>query len=463
MRTVRSRFAAITTTVLLGLGGAVVLASPAQAVAPTVTSLQDSGPGSLRQAILDVNAGADANNTIHFTLIDPQPWVILLDSSLPNIEKSVTITGPGAGDLTIRRSAAMPGGEFFSFRPTSAGQNLVISDLTIAGGGAKNGPALESDSTNEDPGSITLTRLGISDLINSTAGGAVDIADLAGPLVVDDVVLTANTSSVAGGGIRVSSSPTADITINSSDFSGNVATIGNGGAVVVNEVASFVATGSTFANNTALGPTANGGALSVENVATTTTLVGNTFTSNAAGQRGGGAYLQGGTQATVTSGTFTTNSADSGGGLNVHDVDNLLTLQGAVTFTDNHAAAGGGGGLAVVDAATLAVQLIGKSVFTGNDATGSGGAVHVDNYATFTANDTTFSGNEASGGGAIFSSPDFDLPRRVVDLLGERSGQRRRHRSGRRDPGGGDGYRPAECHGTQLLVLHQRRHRDQRV
>jgi parallel beta-helix repeat protein len=59
----------------------------------TVSSLNDSGAGSLRQAILDANAGKGAD-TINFTV----SGTIVLNSALPNVTDTVNIdgtTGPG--------------------------------------------------------------------------------------------------------------------------------------------------------------------------------------------------------------------------------------------------------------------------------------------------------------------------------------------------------------------------------
>lgn len=62
----------------------------------TVTTLADSGPGSLRQAILEANSSAGPD-LIRFRVTGE----ILLKSALPTIEDHLTIDGPGAGSLTI--------------------------------------------------------------------------------------------------------------------------------------------------------------------------------------------------------------------------------------------------------------------------------------------------------------------------------------------------------------------------
>ncbi|MEI8259553.1 MAG: hypothetical protein WCJ30_28140, partial [Deltaproteobacteria bacterium] len=67
----------------------------------TVTSLADSGPGSLR----DTLAAAVSGDTIDFS---PAilPGIIDLTSGQLSIDASITIAGPGPERLTVRRSTA---------------------------------------------------------------------------------------------------------------------------------------------------------------------------------------------------------------------------------------------------------------------------------------------------------------------------------------------------------------------
>src|SRR5689334_196222 len=83
----------------------------------TVTNVNDSGPGSLRQAILDANAnpGGDA---IAFNIPGPAPHVIAPQSPLPVITDSVSVAGrtqpgysatTGAPVIELTGAAAGPG------------------------------------------------------------------------------------------------------------------------------------------------------------------------------------------------------------------------------------------------------------------------------------------------------------------------------------------------------------------
>src|SRR5881397_223402 len=86
---------------LLGLITLILIASGASARADTfnVTNTNDSGPGSLRQAILDANASAAIPHTILFNIPTADPgfaggvFTIQPVSQLPEIKRSTTIDG----------------------------------------------------------------------------------------------------------------------------------------------------------------------------------------------------------------------------------------------------------------------------------------------------------------------------------------------------------------------------------
>jgi hypothetical protein len=85
-----------------------------------VSTLTDSGPGSLRQAILDANA-APGNDTITFSVTG----TITLTANLPEVTDNTAFIGPGTNLLTISGSNT-----YRIFYLTSATNSL--SDLTIA-------------------------------------------------------------------------------------------------------------------------------------------------------------------------------------------------------------------------------------------------------------------------------------------------------------------------------------------
>jgi hypothetical protein len=88
----------------------------------TVTNTNDSGPGSLRQALADANNG----DTINFAVTG----TIGLTTGELLVDKSITISGPGAENLAVN------GNNQSRVFHIASGQTVTISGLTITNGHA---------------------------------------------------------------------------------------------------------------------------------------------------------------------------------------------------------------------------------------------------------------------------------------------------------------------------------------
>jgi hypothetical protein len=163
-----------------------VPAAPSGAVV-TVTSLADSGQGTLRQAI----ANAPPNEIIDFNV----EGTITLASQLV-IDKDLRINGPGT------RRLAISGNDQVRVMSVSNGAKLVLSGLTLrdgfAGAGDPQGGAVSMFGVAPV---VTLTRVAIVDSQAAGHGGGIGINT--GALTVIDSTIARNRAQF-GGGIGVS-------------------------------------------------------------------------------------------------------------------------------------------------------------------------------------------------------------------------------------------------------------------
>ena len=227
-----------------------------------VTNLDDNGPGSLRQAVLDAdsNKGAD---TINFQA--GLTGTIVLTSGELFIIDDLTINGPGASLITVSGNHASRVFEILS------GVTAEISGLTISNGTGFDGGGIDNG------GSLTLAHMVLSD--NHV------------------------TASVGGG---IFNGATATLTITDSTVSGNSAS--GGGGIYNTALGTLTIINSTVSGNSA----SSGGGL--DNSTGTMTITNCTVSGNSANLSAGGIANAGGT-ANISFTTISGNSAPLGAGL----------------------------------------------------------------------------------------------------------------------------------------------------
>ena len=125
-----------------------------------VTNANGSGPGSLADAV----DGDDDGTPIDFDSTLSGEAITLTPGPL-NIQSNITITGPGANNLTIS------GGNQYQIFAVPSGVTATITGLTLANGMAQLGGAISN------AGNLTLTQVA---LINNVAQGNYVRVDAAG-------------------------------------------------------------------------------------------------------------------------------------------------------------------------------------------------------------------------------------------------------------------------------------------
>jgi CSLREA domain-containing protein len=330
----------------------------------TVNNTNDSGAGSLRQAILDANdEGANPGaDTIDATGVTGN---ITLTSGELAISSDITINGPTGGTLTVSGNNASR-----VFNITTG--TVALNDLTITGGNADLGGGIEKDGT----GDLTLTDMTFSS--NTTTGGGGALYVIAGHVTATNCSFTGNSSNFAG---AIYSAGTLDLGT------------------------------CTISNNTAA---VQGGALFNDGTATIdlSTIDTNSTTGPGGANEGGGLFNSTGHDLTVTNSTISNNQSDFGGG-----VENFGTVSFTnCTFSANSATNDGGG------LRNMGTGTVSNCTFFGNSAGGGfGGAIsngntlNIDNSIIANSTGTNVSGGVTSLGYNL--SSDSTGPADVTDIV----------------------------------------------
>jgi hypothetical protein len=205
----------------LSLGVTLAGAASADAVTFTVTNLNDSGAGSLRQAIFDANTALGPDQITFQSSLSGQ---ITLGSALPTIATPVAVTGPGANKLTV---SGNNNSRIFYIYPT-VGTPVTISGLTLTAGKASSGDPAggRGGAIFSKYAKLTVDRTVISNSTADSVGGGIESADAS--LTVRSSTITGN-SARTGGGISSRDDQSATATIENSTISGNTAVYNGGG------------------------------------------------------------------------------------------------------------------------------------------------------------------------------------------------------------------------------------------
>jgi predicted outer membrane repeat protein len=250
-----------------------------------VYNTNDSGPGSLRQAILDNNA-TGGGNTILFS--NGVSGTILLTSGHLLINRYLTIVGPGPTKLAINGNAAS---RVFHVSAQSGAVEVVISGLTITNGAVSGSfPGNVGGGVWNQRATLTFSNCVIAgNRGGGGPGGGIfnDASSGTATLLLMQCTLNANSTTNNGGGIyNYGFQGLASIGIIASTVSSNTA-MGSGtvGGAVFNDgnfgIAALSVSLSTFSANTAPesgGAIYNTGASGNGSVG----LIGSTFNGNTA-------------------------------------------------------------------------------------------------------------------------------------------------------------------------------------
>src|SRR4029077_13616238 len=153
------------------------------------TNTNDSGAGSLRQAIADANE----NDTIDFAV----SGTITLTTGHLEVNKNLTISGPGAANLAVNGNGSS---RVFFINSIFVSKIVSISGLTITNGTASGFyPGLYGGGIYNYRATLTLSNCTVSGNSATYDGGG--IFNDHGALTVSNSTLSGNSCAQYGGGI----------------------------------------------------------------------------------------------------------------------------------------------------------------------------------------------------------------------------------------------------------------------
>jgi beta-glucanase (GH16 family) len=279
----------------------------------TVTTLDDSGPGSLRAALgLIADGGmidfdpALAGGTIALTsgqllvnrsvTIDASavPGVVVSGNSASRVFQVEAAATVSMNDLVIANGVAAPqGGGVLNFGTLSL-DRVVVRDNTENSAGPANFEFGGGGIYNGEGATLNLTDSTVADnaSVNQPAGGIYGF--FGSTINITSTTVSGNFSGDVAGGLRLLSNGT----VVNSTFSGNTSTAWHGGGIFHTD-GNLTVMNSTFTGNIAPAGTASGILVATFGAPANATLTNNVLEGN------GGAFacaIEGGGAATITSG-----------------------------------------------------------------------------------------------------------------------------------------------------------------
>jgi hypothetical protein len=383
----------------------------------TVTTTNDFGTGSLRDALAKADAHPGHDNIVFKLPAPPAPHTENL-ISLQNGELAsmgnVTISGPGAGKLIID---AHNSSRVFHINDgvVNGDSPATISGLSMIDGNAQafaGGGIYSNESLTLKNVVISNCQAGLDGGGACVAGNGIDTAAISNCTLADN--RAGGSTYTLGGGLALEKMRSFQIT--NVTATGNYA-LGLGGGIFAllqpakptsnsrGIIAQCWATNNSAAIGAGMCVTNDNTAPSGKVVIQNATIVNNTATA-----AGGGAGLEiGGGNMLVTGSTIIDNTAvDFGGGVAAVSLSLPVTIAGCTIGGNQTTSAQngyGGGGIFFQGSNAATPVAIENCRIANNKSVSEGGGIFADNGIELTVSSSTFTGNIAPGfGGGLYTT-----------------------------------------------------------
>ncbi len=353
----------------------------------TVTNTNDSGAGSLRQALIDANNNAGADTVVFDAAVS---GTITLASELA-VTDSVIIQGPGSANLSVSRATE----QIFYLYQAGVSKDVSISGLTLTGGAI----AIHSWSTNLVLDDVVASGSTVETAIILASNGS----SLDQSLTIRNSVITGANETNDGAGIRVESGfGQHAVSIENTQITNNTST-GNTGGLRVEAASSVVVSNSLIKGNSS---SRQGGGAFFGSEVGDVQIISTTVDGNYSGGWGGGLYLNNATVEILNSTISNNTASDGGGGVEFDDSQTVASISNT-TITGNTANLGGGVAMEAMASLTINQSTITENTSTSTGSDGGGILLYSQGSGSMTL---TLSGTIVSGNTSVNSAnADIDV------------------------------------------------------
>lgn len=360
-----------------------------QRIAPAtflVTSLADSGAGSLRDAVDQANSRNGKDTIVFDKSAFTEGALVTLTTGEIAITDDLTIKGLGADFVTVSGNESS---RIFRIDDGTAKMLKVsLSGLTLQKGYAGNdegGGAIFSAET------LSISDSVLTGNLSSGSGGAIH-SNSSGDFTAKNLIVSANTAEDRGGGIYLLGGGGAKLS--GVTVSGNFAVAGIGG-IGISVAGAVTVEKSSILQNVSTGGDIGGMKLSSGDSSSKIVLRNTTISGNFAAGAVGGVLVDGG-KASLDKVSVTDNSSQGAGGL-ASAGEGSLQIKNS-QFLRNSASSVSGGGLYFNGSKPVTIT---GSKISGNTAAVSGGGIMLADGASLSISNSEINGNAAVTGAGL--------------------------------------------------------------
>ncbi|MFC1602865.1 right-handed parallel beta-helix repeat-containing protein [Pseudomonadota bacterium] len=394
-----------------------------------VTVKSDSGFGSVTiqgvdaatdQPVVTFSTGVTSSTILDGFVIDNQTegtnnstGILIEEGAAPTVKNTVV-----AGNSVHVTNSNLGGGISITKGGLTLQDSRVGSTTASAGNGGEYGGGIYAKTTADGPYTLTISNSTIRYNTSNVYGGGVHVSGFNGDVDIDDLTLSNNAGTNAGG-IYITGANVSNADITNSTISNNSALTGYGGGIYTD--VPLTVEDSTITANVIVNTSRRGGGIYVNGVTSSLAMTNSTITNHTMPSSGSGGAIYVNNADTVTpldisNSTISGNVAATGAGIYLYYADNQSKLTN-VEISSNSTFSSYAGGI-YVNASPLSIA---NSTISSNTSTSYGAGIYIMGAATvldmvdsFVNSNTTDLSGTRNGGGIYSNAATMNITNSTI-------------------------------------------------